>query len=75
MLSSIFTALGRLFGDEIPPPETGDPLDFESGPFLDCAISWVHTFKKLLIPKEYRMKVGNIRCVAVCDKNKQRCRT
>lgn len=60
MLSSIFTALGRLFGDEIPPPEIGDPLEFESGLFLDCAISWVHVCNYIIILVRKIIKIQSI---------------
>lgn len=42
MFFRIFDAIGKKFGDEKPPSDLGDPLDFESGPFLDYAISWVY---------------------------------
>ncbi|KAH1004929.1 hypothetical protein HUJ05_005694 [Dendroctonus ponderosae] len=76
MFSRFLSAIGDWFGDEKPPADLGDPLDFESGPFLDYAISWVYIFKRLLIPREYRMKVGNVRCVSVCDSKKRKtCKT
>ncbi|KAL1513305.1 hypothetical protein ABEB36_002727 [Hypothenemus hampei] len=76
MFSHIFDVIGAWFRDEKHETDLGDPLDFESGPFLDYAISWVYTFKKLLIPREYRTKVGNMRCVAICSKqNKFHCKT
>lgn len=42
MFSRILNAIGNWLGGEKPAPESGDPIDFESGPFLDCAISWVY---------------------------------
>lgn len=42
VLSEIYKLIGRLLGEDKPPDELGDPIDFESGVFLDCGISWVH---------------------------------
>lgn len=46
MFFRIFDAIGKKFGDEKPPSDLGDPLEFESGPFLDYAISWVYVSLK-----------------------------
>lgn len=42
MFSFIYEAIGNIFGEEQIGEIYGDPLDFKSGLFLDCGISWIH---------------------------------
>ncbi|CAG9854970.1 unnamed protein product [Phyllotreta striolata] len=50
-----FLAIARLLGkDPLEEDYYGDPIAFESGPLLDFGISWVHTFKKFVVPKHIR---------------------
>ncbi|KAG5867799.1 hypothetical protein JTB14_009562 [Gonioctena quinquepunctata] len=74
MVSRIYQAIANLLGDDKSTDELGDPLDFESGPFLDCGISWVYAFKRLIIPKEMRPVSGGQTCPAKC-KTKTLCKT
>ncbi|CAH1989877.1 unnamed protein product [Acanthoscelides obtectus] len=73
VLGWFYDAIARIFGDDSKEEELGDPLDFDSGPFLDCGISWVYTFKKLLLPREFRpnKKICPSRCRMDCGKSKR----
>lgn len=42
MIKYIYKAIGNIFGENKDLEEFGDPLEFESGFFLDCAIFWVY---------------------------------
>lgn len=41
----IYKLIGNLFGENNDLEDFGDPLEFESGFFLDCAIYWVYVSK------------------------------
>lgn len=42
MIKYIYKAIGNILGENKDLEEISDPLDFESGFFLDCAIYWVY---------------------------------
>lgn len=47
MLNHIYKAIGNILGEPKELDDISDPLDFESGLFLDCAIYWVQVSNKL----------------------------
>lgn len=43
VLGRFYGFIGKILGEDKPHiDELQDPVDFESGVFLDCAISWVY---------------------------------
>lgn len=43
MLSYLYRAIARILGkNPFDDDYYGDPISFDSGPFLDCGIHWVH---------------------------------
>lgn len=42
MLKRLYSTIGQIFGENKSIEDYGDPLDFESGFLLDCAIYWVY---------------------------------